>query len=80
MQDKTYKSPIKKLAKFFESSRDNWKEKYFEKKTELKRVTNRIYDLEKRKDDWKDRAIRAEEKLKEMDKNIPIDTKKNFFQ
>jgi hypothetical protein len=45
MQEKKYKSPLKKLVKFFEESRDKWKEKYVEKSKELKRVTNRIYDL-----------------------------------
>ena len=78
MQEKTYKSPIKKLVKFFENSRDNWKRKHYEKKEELKRATNRIYDLEKRKDDWKNRAIRAEQRLSELEKDLPIDkSKKN---
>ena len=64
MQYQEYKSPVKKLIRFFKISRDNWKEKYFEIKKDLKRVTNRIYDLEKRKDDWKQRATEAEEELK----------------
>jgi len=79
MQEKKYKSPLKKLVIFFEKSRDSWKEKYFEKKIELKRVTNRIYDLEKRKDDWKDRAIKAEEALKDLKANpISMDKKKTI--
>ncbi len=76
MQEKIYKSPIKKLVKFFESSRDNWKRKYYEKKIELKRATNRIYDLEKRKDEWKDRAIKAEQRLNEPPKDLPIEKSK----
>ncbi len=75
MQEKTYKSPLKKLVNFFEQSRDNWKEKYFEKKIELKRATNRIYDLENRKNEWKERAIKAEKQLNEIDENP---TKKKF--
>jgi len=67
MQEKKYKSPLKKLVKFFEESRDKWKEKYVEKSKELKRVTNRIYDLEIRKEHWKKRALKAERKLKESD-------------
>ena len=63
MQEKKYKSPLKKLVKFFEKSRDKWKEKYFEKKKELKRAKNQINDLKQRKEDWKDRAIKAESKL-----------------
>jgi len=67
MQEKKYKSPLKKLVNFFEESRDKWKEKYVEKSKELKRVTNRIYDLETRKEHWKKRALEAERKLKESD-------------
>ena len=67
MQENTYKSPLKKLVKFFETSRDNWKNKYFEKKKELKRAKNQINDLKKRKEKWKDRAIEAENKLKETE-------------
>jgi chromosome segregation ATPase len=70
MQEKTYKSPLKKLVRFFEQSRDNWKNKYFEKKKELKRATNRIYDLESRKEEWKERALKAEIQLEEMNKNL----------
>jgi hypothetical protein len=67
MQKKKYKSPLKKLVNFFEESRDKWKEKYVEKSKELKRVTNRIYDLETRKEHWKKRALEAERKLKKSD-------------
>jgi chromosome segregation ATPase len=77
MQEKTYKSPLKKLVKFFEKSRDNWKNKYFKKKKELKRATNRIYDLESRKDEWKERALKAERKVEEMNKNFS--EKKHFI-
>jgi hypothetical protein len=70
MQKKTYKSSLKKLVRFFEQSRDNWKNKYFEKNKELKRATNRIYDLEMRKDKWKKRALEAENKIKEMDEDL----------
>ncbi len=79
MQEKEYKSPLKKLVKFFEKSRDNWKSKYFEKKKELKRAKNQINDLKQRKEDWKDRAIKAESKLKEL--NIDSsEVKKNSFK
>lgn len=77
MQEKTYKSPLKKLVKFFEKSRDNWKSKYFEKKIELKRAKNQINDLKHRKEDWKDRAIEAENKLKEIERESS-EVKKKF--
>jgi len=68
MQTKTYKSPLKKLVVFFEKSRDSWKEKYVEKKIELKRAKNQINDLKQRKESWKERAIKAEEELEESKK------------
>jgi len=77
MQEKTYKSPLKKLVKFFEKSRDNWKNKYVEKKKELKRALNQINDLKKRKEMWKDRAIEAENRLKEIEKDL-AETKKKL--
>jgi hypothetical protein len=73
MQEKTYKSPLKKLVKFFKTSRDNWKNKYNEKKKELKRAKNQINDLKHRKENWKDRAIKAEGELKELKKALEVD-------
>lgn len=70
MKSQNYKSPIKKLARFFEISRDNWKIKFFELKKESKRLINRIYDLEKRKDNWKQRATKAEDELKSLQLKI----------
>ena len=78
MQEKNYKSPLKKLVKFFEKSRDNWKNKYLKKKKELKRATNRIYDLELRKEEWKKRALKAESKIKEI--SIDSSEKKSSYR
>lgn len=47
--DKVYKSPIKKLVRFFEKSRDQWKVKCREAKAKVKRLTNRTRFLEKSK-------------------------------
>ncbi|SFV63291.1 hypothetical protein MNB_SV-12-1597 [hydrothermal vent metagenome] len=76
MQEKTYKSPLKKLVKFFETSRDKWKNKYFEKTKELKRAKNQINDLKQRKEDWKERAKKAEDALEEIN-NKPVEKKIN---
>jgi len=75
MQEKTYITPLKKLSKFFEKSRDNWKNKYLQKNKDLKRAKNQINDLKHRKDDWKSRAIEAENELKNITNNS-IDIKK----
>jgi hypothetical protein len=48
-KDKFYTSPIRKLARFFEKSRDNWKAKYKRVKADRKRLQNQARRLEKSK-------------------------------
>jgi chromosome segregation ATPase len=45
-----YKSPRRKLLRFFEKSRDQWKAKCLEAKATVKRLQNRVRFLEKSKD------------------------------
>lgn len=45
----TYKSPIRKLVRFFENSRNQWKTKCKEAKRTIKRLKNRIRFLERSK-------------------------------
>jgi hypothetical protein len=52
-----YKSPTHKLVKFFERSRDQWKEKAMEAKNKIKLCKNRIKFLETSK-----AALKAEVK------------------
>lgn len=63
-----YKSPLRKLVKFFEQSRDQWKEKYFTKKTQVKQLQNRVRYLEKTKQEWKQKAhtLKAQVSLQEL--------------
>ena len=39
---KNYKSPKRKLVKFFEKSRDKWKTKHQEVKKNVKQLKNRV--------------------------------------
>jgi len=50
-QAKTYKSPRRKLVRFFEKSRDQWKTKHHQVKVDVKRLTNRVRFLEQSKAD-----------------------------
>ncbi len=50
-QGKTYKSPRRKLVRFFEKSRDQWKTKHHQAKADVKRLTNRIRFLKQSKAD-----------------------------
>ncbi len=45
--EKTYRSPQRKLVKFFERSRDKWKAKSRAAKTVLKRLGTRVRRLER---------------------------------
>ena len=49
--EKTYSSPQRKLVKFFERSRNQWKAKAGVAKTGLKRLVTRVRRLERSKAD-----------------------------
>ena len=61
-----YKSPEKKLIRFFETSRNKWKTKARESKRVMKRLKNRIRFLETSRARWKDKAKRLEGELAQM--------------
>jgi uncharacterized protein YlxW (UPF0749 family) len=63
---KIYKSPVKKLFRFFESSRDKWKYKYLIAKYQVKLKTNKIRYLEKCKYDLKNKVKELEKELKQL--------------
>ncbi len=64
MEDWQYKSPVRKLLRFFERSRDGWKRQCKEAKVTVKRLTNRVQSLEKSRDKWKEQAGRRREELR----------------
>lgn len=64
--EKQYKSPRRKLVKFFARSRDQWKAKYLETKTRVKRLTNRVRFLEASKAHYKERVKELERDLAEV--------------
>ena len=63
---KHYKSPPRKLLKFFEQSRNQWKAKCGEAKKLVKRLKNRVCFLEKSKAHWKNRTKELEAELAQM--------------
>ena len=60
VKDKTYRSPVRKLARFFEKSRDQWKSKHGRAKTSVKRLKNRVRFLDKSREQWKSRVQELE--------------------
>ena len=65
-QGNEYKSPPRKLIKFFEKSRNQWKAKCLEAKKLIKPLKNRIRFLEKSKEEWKRRTKELEAELAQM--------------
>jgi hypothetical protein len=63
-KDKEYTSPVSKLARFFEKSRDQWKAKCREAKRMLKRLKSRNRFLQKSRDQWRQKAQRFEAQVK----------------
>ncbi len=66
--DKKYKSPLRKLVKFFEKSRNNWKAKYQELKYKMKLMQNKIWYLEKRKTHLNQRIKELQQELDQYGK------------
>jgi hypothetical protein len=60
---KVYKSPVRKLARFFEQSRDGWKAKSRVAKAKLKRLTQRVRAVEQRQQAGQGRVHALEAEL-----------------
>ena len=65
-KDKPYKSPARKLIRFFEKSRDQWKSKHHQAKANVKRLSNRICFLEKSKGQLKNRVQEQEKEIERL--------------
>jgi hypothetical protein len=65
--DKIYTSPVRKLVRFFETSRDQWKAKCRAAKSIIKRLKNRIRFLEESRARWKQRAQELEAQLQQRE-------------
>jgi len=63
---KSYKSPQRKLVKFFEKSRNQWKAKCHRAKSTVKRLKNKVRFLEESRQQWKSRTKELEGELAQM--------------
>lgn len=61
-----YKSPKWKLIRFFENSRDKWKQKAKEAKYQVKLLRKKIKYLEQNKREYKEHSKNLEIQLEEM--------------
>jgi len=65
-----YTSPMRKLARFFHGSRDQWKLKHHEAKKDIKRLTNQQRAVEQSRQMWRTRAEDAECRIEELEQSI----------
>jgi len=63
-------SPPRKLLPFFKKSRDAWKDKHHEVKGECKLLSNQARAVEKSREKWRERAKTAEQRVKELEREI----------
>jgi uncharacterized protein YdaU (DUF1376 family) len=53
---KAFKSPQRMLVRFFQRSRDNWKQKCMRIKAEIKRYKNQAADARRSREQWRAKA------------------------
>ena len=63
----SYTAPLKKLAKFFESSRDAWKQRAQDAAYDVKLKRNRIKFLEGSKEKLKQENLALKKRLSELE-------------
>jgi chromosome segregation ATPase len=63
-------TPLKKLARFFQKSRDSWKEKHQNLKSQLKLCQNQTRAVEKSREHWREQARAAQGELQELKKQL----------
>ena len=65
-----FRSPIRVLARCFQRSRDNWKRKYMELKSELKRCQVRMHDMAESRRQWREKAEATERELAALQREL----------
>ena len=66
----TFRSPRKKLLRFFHSSRDRWKAKCLLAKSERKLLANQVRAVEKSRQTWRERFQAEQCKNKELQREL----------
>lgn len=65
-----YRSPMRKLVRFFQKSRDNWKRKSQQAKKQIRLMDNQVRAVEKSRDLWRSRAEQANEQLQQLQQEL----------
>lgn len=71
-----WKSPLRKLAKSFQRSRDAWKAKYMAKRRQCRRMDSQLRAVEKSRAKWIEAAQQARQQIRELEREL--EQHKNF--
>lgn len=66
----SFRSPMRKLVRFFRKSRDCWKEKCQRAKAESKLLGNQVRAVEKSRARWKQRFREQQKQVKELQREL----------
>ena len=70
METKELRSPVRKLARFFRSSRDGWKTKCQEWKRNNKKLSNQVRAVEKSREHWKQIAKAERQRVRQLEREL----------
>jgi lipopolysaccharide export system protein LptC len=70
MEQAMFKSPVTKLLKFFEKSRNGWKAKCQRAKERNKRLATQTRAVERSRAAWRQRAELAERELRDLKQEL----------
>jgi hypothetical protein len=70
METRTYKSPARKLIRFFEGSRDKWKQKYLELQQTRKLLSNQVRAVEKSREHWREIARAEQQRAEQLEREL----------
>ena len=62
-----YTSPPWAQRWFLLRSRDNWKQKYMDLKTDHKRLQNRVNDVTKSREEWRDESKQYKDRIQKLE-------------
>ena len=68
--DARFKSPVLKLTRFFERSRDNWKAKHHAVKQQCKKLENQVRAVEKSRAYWKEQAKQQTQQARDLERQL----------
>ena len=69
-ETRVFRSPQRKLVRFFQRSRDKWKQKCLEAKQRIKLLANQVRAVEKSREQWRAQAEAANQRLQELEQQL----------